>query len=237
MPSRIIAQKNEDALQIKLADNFVIPTLPDGTPALNFPYYFEEKNGVFEFMDRSTKVGRFITTGLFQFDLPGAAKTNILDLVYLNNTNQTLYLTSGSGYVPYGYVWEVDPITDNVWVKIQNPFVMGGAGSPSQVDLEDTLTMQVELTSPKDYTILLNANYDFRIDTLTVRSALNTTTGTLKINGVNVGGLTNVSISTTPATYTATSTNTGTIGQSISLTVGNTSVTDLVFSVKIYRIL
>ena len=87
------------------------------------------------------------------------------------------------------------------------------------------------------YTLELYAQYAYTINELKIISASGTCTVSVKINGVDVTGISAVSVSSTIATGTATASNTVAIGDKITLvTTSNSALTNLQASLKTTRI-
>ena len=87
------------------------------------------------------------------------------------------------------------------------------------------------------YTLELYAAYAYTINQLKIISASGTCTVAVKINGVDVTGISAVAVSSTIATGTATAANTVAIGDKITLvTTSNSALTNLQASLKTTRI-
>jgi len=87
------------------------------------------------------------------------------------------------------------------------------------------------------YTLELYAAYAYTINQLKIISASGTCTVAVKINGVDVTGISAVAVSSTIATGTATAANTVAVGDKITLvTTSNSALTNLQASLKTTRI-
>lgn len=91
----------------------------------------------------------------------------------------------------------------------------------------------IESGSDKEYVLDQSAAYAYTINTLIIATVSGTTTAALTINGTNVTGISAVSVSSTPATGTASAANTVAIGDKVTLVLSSSSSpVDLSFSMK-----
>lgn len=119
-------------------------------------------------------------------------------------------------------------------------------GALSSADWSAFNALKVENISLQDggssiaattYTLELFAAYAYTINQLKIISASGTCTVAVKINGVDVTGISAVAVSSTIATGTATAANTVAIGDKITLvTTSNSALTNLQASLKTTRI-
>jgi len=119
-------------------------------------------------------------------------------------------------------------------------------GALSSADWSAFNALKVENISLQDggssiaattYTLELYAAYAYTINQLKIISASGTCTVAVKINGVDVTGISAVAVSSTIATGTATAANTVAIGDKITLvTTSNSALTNLQASLKTTRI-
>ena len=87
------------------------------------------------------------------------------------------------------------------------------------------------------YTLELYAQYAYTINQLKIISASGTCTVAVKINGVDVTGISAVAVSSTIATANASAANTVAVGDKITLvTTSNSALTNLQASLKTTRI-
>jgi hypothetical protein len=120
------------------------------------------------------------------------------------------------------------------------------AGLLSNADYTAFNALKVENISLQDggssiaattYTLELYAQYAYTINQLKIISASGTCTVAVKINGVDVTGISAVSVSSTIATANASAANTVAIGDKITLvTTSNSALTNLQASLKTTRI-
>jgi hypothetical protein len=106
----------------------------------------------------------------------------------------------------------------------------------SAVKLVEALTGMIETPSDKTYVIDQSAAYPYTINTLVAATASGTLTGKIQINGVDVTGISALSISSTPATGTASAANSVSVGNKVTLVVsGSSTPADLSFTMKVTR--
>jgi len=91
----------------------------------------------------------------------------------------------------------------------------------------------IEIPSDKSITLVAKARTAFTINTAYFDCVAGTCDATVAINGTNVTGLTNVSVSTTEADTEATANNEVAVGDRITLTLSSVSgLSDLEFDIK-----
>ncbi len=98
----------------------------------------------------------------------------------------------------------------------------------------DQYGMQIEVPTAKTYYIIYASELAFTINRLTYLTIAGTCTLAIKINGVNVTGLSALSVTTSPATTNATAANSVAIGDIITAVVTSpSSIADLIFNLKV----
>ncbi len=109
------------------------------------------------------------------------------------------------------------------------------SGELDQARLPDgQIPFQIEAPTVKDFYLLLDAFDALTINSLRVKTISGTATISLRINGVDVTGISSVSASTTETTFTATANNTVSAGDDVILEVESvSSPQDLIGNVKL----
>lgn len=103
-------------------------------------------------------------------------------------------------------------------------------------NLVEALPGMIEVPTAKTYILDQSAAYAYTINTLIVATASGTCTAAVKINGTNVTGISAVSVSSTPATGTASAANSVAIGDKVTLVLSSiSSAADLSFTLKVTR--
>lgn len=124
-----------------------------------------------------------------------------------------------------------------------NGYLTSGNWSTFNAKLPSTGVGLVEqepgfIPAPSDMTYVLDqsASYAYTINTLIIATASGTTTAAIKINGTNVTGISAVSVSSSPATGTATAANSVSIGDQVTLVLSSSSSpTNMGFTMKYTR--
>lgn len=100
----------------------------------------------------------------------------------------------------------------------------------------DFISGLIEAPQAKTYVIDQSAAHGYTIDTLIIKSAAGTCTAKLTIEGVDVTGISAVSVSSTEATGTASAANTVSTGDTVALVITSPStVSDVSFTMKYSR--
>ncbi len=100
----------------------------------------------------------------------------------------------------------------------------------------EEITGSFEAPTAKTYTLDPYAAYAYQIETLKIKTASGTATVKLQIDGVDVTGISAVSVSSTIATGTATAARTVAVGAKVTMVVSGISTpVDMDFAVKITR--
>ena len=111
------------------------------------------------------------------------------------------------------------------WVLTESGLVAGAVGS---------LTGQIETVQNKTYVLDIKASRPYTITSLTRQSVSGSCTAAIQIDGVNVTGLSGLTINTTETETNATAANSVAVGQTVSLVVtGNSTCLDLMFALKV----
>jgi hypothetical protein len=104
------------------------------------------------------------------------------------------------------------------------------------VGLVDEVTGFLEAPTDKIYVLDQSAAYAYTINTIKVATLSGTTTLAVKINGTSVTGISSVSVSSSPATGTATAANAVSIGDKVTLVLSSSSSpVDMSFTLKYTR--
>lgn len=102
--------------------------------------------------------------------------------------------------------------------------------------LVEQLTGHIETAENKTYVLDQSAAYAYTINTLIIKSASGAVTAKLTIDGVDVTGISAVSVSSTEATGTASAANAVSVGNTVALVLSsNSSALDVAFTVKSTR--
>lgn len=104
------------------------------------------------------------------------------------------------------------------------------------VGLVEEFPGMIEAPTAKTYVLDQSAAYAYTINTLIIATVSGTITAAVKINGTNVTGISAVSVSSTPATGTASAANSVAIGDKVTLVLSSaSSPVDLSFTLKVTR--
>lgn len=102
--------------------------------------------------------------------------------------------------------------------------------------LVEELTGDIEAPTAKTYILDQSAAYAYTINTLIIQTSAGTATVAVKIGGTSVTGISAVSVSSTPATGTASGANSVSIGNQITMVVTSpSSAADMSFTLKYTR--
>lgn len=98
----------------------------------------------------------------------------------------------------------------------------------------DFISGHIELAAVKTYTLDYSAKRAYTIKNISILATDGSATASLQINGVNVTGLSNLSISITPVNATATANNIVSIGNRVDLVISaNSNASNIVFTIEI----
>jgi hypothetical protein len=102
--------------------------------------------------------------------------------------------------------------------------------------IPESMDGQIDSPSNKTYTLIASARYGFTIENLTVFTTSGTCTVAVQINGVNVGALSGINVTSSSQTVNSTTAKTVTTGQRVTFVVSsNSSASELVFSLGTRR--
>lgn len=102
--------------------------------------------------------------------------------------------------------------------------------------IPESMDGQIDSPSNKTYTLIASARYGFTIENLTVFTTSGTCTVAVQINGVNVGALSGINVTSSSQTVNSTTAKTVTTGQRVTFVVSsNSSASELVFSLGTQR--
>lgn len=133
-------------------------------------------------------------------------------------------ISSATTSTELGYV---SGVTSAIQSQINGKLASAGTG------LVEAVTGFIETATDKTYVLDQSAAYAYTINTLIIATASGTTTAAVKINGSSVTGISAVSVSSTPATGTASAANTVSIGDKVTLVLSSSSTpVDLAFTLK-----
>lgn len=120
--------------------------------------------------------------------------------------------------------------------SIGNGLNLSGAGALATTALTESMDGQIDSPSNKTYTLIASARYGFSIENLTVFTTSGTCTVAVQINGVNVGALSGINVTSSSQTVNSTTAKTVTTGQRVTFVVSsNSSASELVFSLGTLR--
>lgn len=100
----------------------------------------------------------------------------------------------------------------------------------------DSIGGQIEVPTNKTYTLVGVAKFGFTIENISISTTSGTCTASLQINNVNVGGLSNISVTSTNQNISSTSAKTVAVSGKVTLVItSNSSASDLIFSIGILK--
>ena len=100
----------------------------------------------------------------------------------------------------------------------------------------DSIGSQIESPSNKTYTLVNVAKFGFTIENISISTGSGTCTAAIQINGVNVGGLSSISVTTTNQNINSTTAKTVAAGGRLTLVItSNNNSADLIFTIGIIR--
>jgi hypothetical protein len=100
----------------------------------------------------------------------------------------------------------------------------------------DSIGGQIEVPANKTYTLVGVAKFGFTIENISISTTSGTCTASLQINGVNVGGLSSISVTNSNQNLSSTSAKTVAVSGRVTLVItSNSSAADLVFSIGILK--
>lgn len=100
----------------------------------------------------------------------------------------------------------------------------------------DSIGGQIEVPTNKTYTLVGVAKFGFTIENISISTTSGTCTASLQINGVNVGGLSSISVTNSNQNISSTSAKTVAVSGRVTLVItSNSSAADLIFSIEILK--
>ena len=100
----------------------------------------------------------------------------------------------------------------------------------------DSIGGQIEVPANKTYTLVGVAKFGFTIENISISTTSGTCTASLQINGVNVGGLSSISVTNSNQNISSTSAKTVAVSGTVTLVItSNSSAADLIFSIGILK--
>ena len=100
----------------------------------------------------------------------------------------------------------------------------------------DSIGGQIEVPANKTYTLVSVAKFGFTIENISISTTSGTCTASLQINGVNVGGLSSISVTNSNQNISSTSAKTVAVSGRVTLVItSNSNSLDLIFSIGILK--
>lgn len=163
--------------------------------------------------------------GFIQFD------NNSWVILGLGDMAKAIYDTNNNGIVDSAESISGNPTSLQYYGTSTSGTTKGFYDFPNLIDF---ISGQIELAFVKTYTLDYSAKRAYTIKNISIVASSGSATVSLQINGVNVTGLSNLSISTTPVNATATANNIVSINNKVDLVItANSNASDIVFTIEI----
>ena len=207
--------KGKLAYNLLYSNNFNL-TIPDTTT--DFPV------GWFCYVRNDTQNGTITIT-------PQNSNVVLASPNGLTLTKDDLYLLIHNG----SKSWFIQKLTNTI-NTVGTGLTLNSSKGLSNSFTSDSIDRLIETPVNKTYTLVSVAKFGFTIENISISTTSGTCTAALQINGVNVGGLNNISVTSTNQNISSTSAKTVVVSGRVTLVItSNSSASDLIFSIGILR--